>query len=78
LVHRRSPARLTGTKDISALIFDAVAGTTELLAILVVHHAASGLCTNDITALIRCAGRIELATDHLSILIRHTAALGEN
>jgi len=47
---------MTGTKDISALIFDAVTETTELLAILVVHHAASGLCTNNLTALIRCAG----------------------
>jgi hypothetical protein len=56
LIHRRSSARMTGTKDISALIFDAVAGTAELLAILVVHHATSGLGTNNLSALIRCAG----------------------
>src|SRR3977135_681246 len=56
LIHRRSSARMTGTKDISALIFDAVTGATELLAILVVHHAASGRSTNELTALIRRAG----------------------
>jgi len=56
LIQTRSPARLTGTKNISALILDAIAGTTELFAILVVHHATPGLCTDNLTALVAGAG----------------------
>ena len=79
LIYHRSPAWLIGTKDISTLVRDAVAGAAEEFATLIGHHSAPGRCTDNFTALIGGAVCIGLSTDYSTILIHDTtAALGEN
>lgn len=79
LIYHRSPAWLTGTKNVSSLILDTVAGATEEFAILIVHHSAPRRRTNNFTALIGGTVRIGLRADCFAVLISDTAAtLGEN